>query len=217
VINNLIDYENEVIVIEKILSLNDPVIEDSLITYLKANQQLLLAYIEYSPVIIQQLNYDSQEIRNLWKTKLRRSRDPLKIYSSMLRNQLIPETEIFEANQHFAKHLKYTHDLGDHSTLKAAGFGKQLHQILFKDQNVNNIHYWKYLQEHHKVVRDYVEFYPLEDDVVTIITKEYNSSYHSYYLKAELEELFKKDSKKKQEYLDAIERLGLTRPAHLTF
>jgi len=200
--------------IHEIFGLNDIYLSESLIAWLKGHGPLLLSYIDEHPEIIQRLSYEAHEIRALWKTKIPARQKPLKIYASMLRNNLIPADQLNEANEIFASLKVYTDDFADHSILAANGFGTALHDVLFVKSNPANYLYWKFLNTHYLTIRQYIEFYPLADDVVEIISKEFMSSlpYYSFFLLAELERLFSAKSTKKDEFITVATAKGIALP-----
>ena len=96
----LIWEEKHFIVFNAILSYYDNNIAAELIAFLKADEFRLLGFIRFFPEKVQYLNLSNEIIRELWYSKLfRDSRDDYKVYSSLLRNNLIRSQDIDEANQ----------------------------------------------------------------------------------------------------------------------
>lgn len=160
----------------------------------------MLSYIDIHPEFVQMLDYSEQEIRAFWKTKTRQRTNPLKIYASLLRNNLIPDAEIEEANNFFAEKLEYTKDGLDRDILNQKGFDKVLYKKLFTDPDRS---YWKFWETINSTVTgylQYVEFLPLNNDIVQFICEELSKPYFSYYLAQGLENIFQNNAGKKQEF-----------------
>ncbi len=218
--NNTFDwgYEHRVAFILEILKHTSASIKESAIEYLKNNEDIRNATIQLDPMVIQLLNWTPPEIRNFWKTKLGAFNNPLRVLASMLRNELIPHAEHAEAIKLFAAPLKYTTNNDDHTTLAYYGFGNELHQIIFVNNDPGDVYkYWKFLHNHATVVRQYVENYSLQDNVVKIIARELDKDeFHPYGLENELNWLFQHNPTKKAEFLAKLTENGLSIPRYLT-
>lgn len=191
---------------------------ETLIGFIKSEEGLRNSFIMVHPEIIQRLSLSEQENRNFWKTKLISFNEPLKVYASMLRNNLILPGEIEEANTLFSYKKIYTDDLTDHLTLSHFGFGKALHKVIFVDNDPTDLyHYWKFLHSNAKFVRQYLQYYPLTADVVKIISSELNKDeFYPFFLQNELETLFKGNPSKKDEFLKIISENGFPIPKQLS-
>jgi hypothetical protein len=217
VTNNLMDYEEEVGLIRKILSLNDVELTASLIKYISAQQNLLYGCINEFPSLLIHLNWDGPTVRNFWKTKLLPMRNVIGVFATMLRNSLIPTDEINDAMQHVAKMLKYTDDQDDHLILKNNNFGKHIYAALFVQNNGTHFHYWKYMNANCSLYTQYIKLYPLKDEVVTILCEELaKPAWKSEFLIDSLNKLFKSDNVKKQEFINKAAALGVALPENIT-
>jgi hypothetical protein len=186
--------------IAETLKLSDDIVKQSLLTFLKAEKHKLLGHIDENPGIIQLLDYTPQEIRQLWKTEIRQRNNFLKIYASLLRNSLIPDAEINEANEFFSTKMQYTNDALDRDILSQNGFDKWLYQKLFIEPDRSYFKFWEILNENATVYRQYIEFSSIDKPIVQFICEELGKSWHSYFLAQALDNLFSTSATKKSEF-----------------
>ncbi|KAA8479976.1 hypothetical protein BDE36_3336 [Arcticibacter tournemirensis] len=202
--------------IKSVLSIQNELMSSSLLAFLKANEDYLLPYVDEHPEIITTLELSPEETRQFWRKKVLPRNNFLKIYSSMLRNNLIPKEEIDEANKLFASKMKYTNDYTDHLVLRDSGFGTVLYSKLFVEANTEHFKFWEYLNDHYIVYRQYIEFYPLDLEIVKLLSKEFSKSWHSYFLKDQLNELFTTSKSKREEFTSIATSNSITLPTELT-
>lgn len=215
--NNLFDYEPEVDLIRKIISLNDTELTSSLIKFITAHQNLLYGCINEFPSLLIHLNWDEQTVRNFWKTKLLSMRNVISVFAAMLRNDLIPDNEIEDAMEHVASVCKYTDDLDDHLILKNKNFGECIYKVLFVQNSKSQLQYWKYMNANYPFYTQYIKLYPLKDEVVAVLCEELDkTTWKSNFLIDSLNALFKSDIAKKQEFINKAAALGVILPANVT-
>lgn len=204
-------------VIKGVISLKDDDIVLSIISYLKENEMLLLKYLSVDASILLRLGYNKAEIRNLWHNKIINSQNPIKIYAALLRNGLIPLTEVKEANDKISSLLKYTDDAEDHAVLSANSFGRSLESELFAVHRITDFYsYWKFMNENYTCFRQYIEYYPLGKDVVQVLCKEFNhDSFYSFFLRDSLKKLFERNPNKKAELEQILKEYNWGFPKHL--
>ncbi|MGJ1269527.1 hypothetical protein ACR78G_20200 [Sphingobacterium spiritivorum] len=216
ILNNLLDYKNENDFINKVLSLNDSQVSESLIAYVKSDTYVLNGFIENNPSKLNLFYSDKKEIRNFWQKKVSTFPNPLKVYASMLRNNLIPVEEIKDANEHLVNNFKYVDKIEDHLILQEYGFGNAIYNLLFV-KNKPDFNYWRFLNKHHTFYTQYIEYYPLQDEVVKIICDEMDKDeWRSHFLQSSLNNLFNINSKKKAEFTNRVNALKLSWPKFLT-
>lgn len=215
--NDLFDYAEEVNIIKKVLSFNDAGLKDSMITHLKTTNSLLMGCVTNYPSLLSLLDYDQQEIRNFWMTKVASMRNPMQIYASMLRNNLIPEDQLDDSMEHMAKVLKYPSDPDDHLLLQSLGFGEFLYKKLFVTNSAAQIKYWDFMNNNSELYTTYIKLYPLKDEVVTILCTELaKTEWSPKWLQGRVDALFKENPSKKQEFIDKAAVLGAELPATIT-
>jgi hypothetical protein len=212
-ITDLWDYSNEIEVIRGVFKLNDQELSDSLIQYLNADQKLLMEYINLHPSIIGSLGMEAHEVRNFWRTKIKKLQNVMGVYASMLRNNLIPVGEVESANELIANLYKYPANLDDHFVLAANTFGEALYKNLFVIHSKSDFKYWQFMNQHSDIFSRYVELYPLKDDVVEILCREMAKiEWNAQFLQERLNQLFRINSSKKAEFKERALALSLTLP-----
>lgn len=216
-VESIFDYSDEIDFIDGVLRLKDDEIGESLINYLQKNEKILMAYINERPAVLASLGYDAQEMRNFWNTKLAPMQNAMGVYASMLRNNLIPSGEIASANRLLGNLYKYVDNIEDHLILQHHGFGEVIYHNLFVAKNAEDYQYWKFMNKHSEFYTTYVSYYPLKDEVVTILSTELaKTNWNPQFLQNSINHLFKNHGEKKKEFKDKAIALGLTLPAPIT-
>lgn len=202
---------------QKVIQLNDTDISQSLVTFLKSEENYLNAYINEYPAIISMLGYNNQEIRNFWSTKIKKMSNVMGVYASMLRNNLIPQNQIQEANKKIVSLYKYPQSPDDHYVLSSNGFGEVLYEELFIVKNPNQRDYWKFMNKHYVLYTKYLELYHLKEDTVRILCEEFNKEqYKSYFLRDSIDRLFMRNQTKMNEFKQIAENLDLELPTEIS-
>jgi len=215
--NNLFDYELEVALIKKTISLNDSELITSLFSYIALHEKLMYGCINQCPSLLHYMNWDKQEIRNFWKSKLGSLRNVISVFATMLRNNLIPDEELEDAMEHIAQTLKYTDDPDDHLILKSKGFGEYLYHILFVQNSKKHYQYWKFMNNNYPLFVQYLKLYPLKEEVVLILCEEFSkSSWTPDFLIDAVKRLFDTERSKQQEFNNKVISLGITLPANIS-
>lgn len=184
----------------EILKLPAISVKESMLDYLKSDHDKLFHYIDEYPEVIQLLNYTSQEIRKLWKTQILQRNSCIKIYASLLRNNLIPANEIQEANDFFATEKRYSDDPLDREILRHNGYDRALYQKLFVEPDRSYYKFWNTLNNDSTGYRQYIEYLPINKEIVQFVCEELSKSWFSFYLAQGLDSLFQNNVSKKQEF-----------------
>lgn len=139
----------------------------------------------------------------------------MKVYASLLRNKLIPENEINEANLLLAQLLAYNVDELGHMQLKEAGYGQAMEEFLFSKDPLQPMSY-QFYNDKSDLILSYVKHYPLNEAVTKNLHAQFDTLHnHSYFLKNGLLSLFSAVPLKKEEFLKELVKLDLALPRHL--
>lgn len=215
-VDKITDYHRELIVFENVFKMNDEYISESLLAYLKKNEAILLAYIDNHPEFIARMQLNEADMRNLWYDKLYKRRRSIEIYAAMLRNNLIPQNEIGEANERLALQYKYTSNIVDHFILEKHGFGEVLYRKLFVDKDPADYRYWQFMNEHYELFTVYVEMFELTNEVVEVLAQQLDKTmWNPLFLQQHIDRLFASNAQKKKEFKDKVAALGLQLPSQI--
>lgn len=199
--------------IEKVFIITNVDIQQSLVDFLKTEDELLLSFLSSYPSRILVLSYSPPELRNFWKTKLFKASNVLDIYARMLINNLIPKAEIEEANEFiFDKISYYTESTETHLVLKENGFDKIVNKIAFDDDKFSG---FMWVNSKADFFRDFFKMYPLTPKAVEKICVEFNKGNHSYWLAERLDKMFSENPDKKNEFKAITIEKGYTLPSHI--
>ncbi|MGB3343983.1 MAG: hypothetical protein WBA61_08735 [Aequorivita sp.] len=130
--------------ISKSLEANKCFINDSLIAIVKANKYYLKDFLSNHPDKILNFNFNEEEVRKFWKTQLASCNNILGLYTSFLRNGLIPQNEIKEANKTVLSAIReYSPTINEHQVLSVNGILDTFKELII--DNSNFIGYRSYL------------------------------------------------------------------------
>jgi hypothetical protein len=190
-------------------------VRESLADFLKSNKYDLYIISIY-PDKINQLNYNPTEIRQIWRTRIWENKSNVfSIYGALLRNSLIPASEIQEANAYvIAKGTDcYPHDEPTHLALAGNGFGDVLFEIAVHSQRLADWFNW--VNPRVDLLAYYLEKYTLREETVEVICEMYGRPKYSYWLAERLTRIFAKNSQKKMEFIEIATRNGYSIPQEL--
>lgn len=198
---------------DKIMAFSSEPVRNSFFQFVKKDVKTMHSFIQSKPKIILLLGLNPQEVRNYWNTKLSESVNSLNIYACLLRNNLIPENEIPEANTLLFNGARYYVDSDDdHRVLAANGFGETIYNHAFVEKRK-----WTYLWANNRqnLLCDFVEKYPLTKEVVGRICTEFSGSLYSYWLKSSLNNMFTENQAKRAEFIQIATENRLNIPNRL--
>jgi hypothetical protein len=151
----------------------------------------------------------------LWYSILLHDQDPndIKVYCSLLRNQLIPDNQIVEAHTKILSRF-YDVQLSEDSfeTLKSTGFFDIFHKKAFLDRSISN---FDWANRNSTTIVFYLGKFPIDDEVASTLQRTFDVENHPWTLKSGLAHFFQENEGKKKEFEEALIRLNLKPPAYL--
>lgn len=216
ILENLIDYNNEVNFIHNVFKIGDDVISESIIVFLKTQLPILMAYITEYPQNISKFYSEKHDIRKLWNSYIQKSDKPYRIYTYLLRNEMIPEEELDDSNNRMLKIDKYNWEKEDNLILEENKFGEAIFKKLFVDKKTTDIKYWEFLNNNRKLCIQYLLYFNVNDESLKIFHREFSKeTWYPERLQNELKAIFKNDNKKREIFSKKLEKLGLNWPKNL--
>lgn len=199
------------IFLKNVLYNSNESISASMLKYIKTENRLFVSFTNRFPEFITHFNLSETEIRNLWKTKLVDRDTHLNIYATLLNNNLIPQSEISESNNHIAKNLKEFNIKGDlNYILQKNNFNEEFENFYFNEnkflryQEVNNIS---------DLIISYLKVNDFNLKSTEIIANELNKeSYYSEWLERKIKHLFIEHPDKKSKFMKICELHNITIP-----
>lgn len=214
--NNIINYNGEILLAQKILKLDEDVLSKSLIYFIKSKESFFKSYIQLEPSFFLRLDYTKQEVRNFWKTELINMRNPMPTYAMLLRNNLIPPEDIDEANESYVLTYKYPESAEDHHTLHENGFGEALYNYLFVKHSQSDFKYWQFMNDHYGLYITFIEKYELKEEVVKILCEELGKEeFTSFFLRDGLNILLTNNHHKKLDFISKAQKIGVILPVEM--
>lgn len=203
------------IVVSRAFECCDDQTKENLSSFLKDNQYDLKIVGLY-PDKVNYLNYLPEEIRQIWRTRIVNDRSmAFSTYGTLLRNSLIPETEIREANEHMINCLTDCRpdDEITHIALAANGFGDLFFDIAIHTKRLRDWFNW--VNPRADMIGYYIEKYPLREETVEVVCEMYSRDKYSYWLGERLVRIFTDNESKKKEFQSIAAKRGFTIPAEL--
>jgi hypothetical protein len=177
-----------------------------------------LAFLSSHSNKISRFKYSDTEIRKLWKTRLASKTltpNPLIIYSSLLREKLIPKDQIEESNENLFNYFSQTEyhflpESSDVDTLRANGFYETIFRISIKEKDLE-----KFLWVNSKcnIIIEFIETEKLNFETVASICKMTTSSNPSQWLVKQLKETFKYMGEIKTDFHNIAKSNGIAIPS----
>jgi hypothetical protein len=189
--------------------------KESLSNFLKS-QKYDLTIVSLFPDKINFIGYSPAEIREIWRTRIWNNKSSaFGIYGTLLRNSLIPTTEISEANNYVIdKATDYRpNDETTHLALAANGFGDAIFDIAIHTKRLKDWFVW--VNPRADMIAYYIEKYPLKDETVEVICEMYSREKYSYWLGERIVRIFTENANKKNEFHLIATRNSLTIPSEL--
>lgn len=183
--------------------------------FLHANEDalfsLLLAFPEHTPILASAPDIT----RKLWRTGMsKNTTGSLSLYTSLLRNGLIPAAELTEANTHVIDNalLPPPQNQVDFDTLKKAGFFSVFRQRAFIDLKIDKFDWGN---RNATLAAYYVATFAIDDDMVRGLVSVFQSPPYPNAARSELLALFSHTPAKHAELAAAVRRLGVAWPQPL--
>jgi hypothetical protein len=202
-------------VVNQVFSNCNELVRDSLAKFLKENKQELYIVFLY-PDKISQFNYDPSEIREIWRTRIWSFKAfTFPIYGILLRNSLIPLTELREAHEFIIARAidSRPRDEATHLALAGSGFGEVIFKIAIQDQRLKDWFNW--VNPRADMIAYYIEKYSLKEETVEVICEMYSRSNYSYWLAERISKIMEENPDKKVEFHQIANRKGFSIPSEL--
>ncbi len=202
--------------ISKSLEVNKDFVNDSLIAIVKANKFYLKDFLSNHTDKVLRFNFNEEEVRKFWKTQLPSCNNILGLYTSFLRNGLIPQNEIAEANRTIISAIReYSPTINEHQILLGNGFLNT-----FKEEVLNNssfVGYKSYLwvNDRADIISGVIKNYPPDNDIINRLVEHYNQRDNSDWLLERFNNIFIDGSTIAIEYKNILQTNGVAIPEKL--
>ncbi len=170
----------------------DTGLQASTLAYLTTNEPLLVAVLRYAPSRVTYLNGQPQLIRRLWTTYLFNGWADFPTYAALLRNNLIPATEVADAHVQIIDRMKGgVPDDSDAAALEASDFIAAFDQYAFDEGSIDRFDWGN---PNSGAVRWRLERYPLTDSAVSKICSKFDAEPCAHGPRDALTQLFAQNS-----------------------
>ncbi|MFH6967227.1 hypothetical protein [Flavobacterium sp. FlaQc-28] len=202
--------------ISKSLEVNKDFVNDSLITIVKANKFHLKDFLSNHPDKILSFNFNEEEIRKFWKTQLISGNNILGLYTSFLRNGLIPQNEIAEANKTILSAIReYSPTINEHQILSENGFLNTFKQDILNNSSFIGNRSYLYVNEKADIIAGIIKNYPADKDIIMKLVEHYNQRDNSDWLVERFNNVFESASNITIEYKNILQTDNVEIPEKL--
>lgn len=186
-------------IIYKILIQNDNVINDEIVSWIKSNEKnFKFKIIKEYPKLLDYFDLDESEIRYFWYEKLdARYEKELDIICYLINRGSIREEEKTELLLKLLTNCYSEISKDNFECLKQYGFFE-----FFGANAFGKISNFDWANSHRDIILFYIETFGLQEIVVKNICLEFNQSQHAWHLRDALNEFFKKNTTKKEEFIE---------------
>lgn len=202
-----------------IIHIDNEQIKRSLVKFIKSKNNFDFELIKDNSQLIFEFNYSKQEIRNIWKSRLFSTSGRLKyyIYAILLRNNLIPKSELVEAMEHF--YLNFNQDgfanIPEDDEIKRNLANKELldsvYIQLFSNSALSKSKFGL-LNSKADLITLLLEFKKLDLTIVEEICKMYENGINPWWLTKGINYLFENNTIIKNEFEEICTSNNLTYP-----
>jgi len=185
------------------------------IRYLTANPKLIIEAARYAPMSLQAFAQNAQVLRSIWMSELfAQGRKDLVLFVSMLSQGLIPVANIPAAVSLVVPKLNdEIPDDASFTVLNGAGFFTKLAGHAFGSDNAVNSFGWG--NRNSELVAWLLATFELQDEWVTCLCSVFISQPFPNSARDTIAAMFVANPAKRQDFIAASQRLGLTPPPEL--
>lgn len=202
--------------ISRSLEVNNDIVNESLISIIKNNDNHLSFFLSNHPDKILRFNFTPEEIRKIWKKKLVNFNDILGIYSTLLRNGLIPQNEIAEANKTVISTIKeYSPSNIDNQLLTQHGFLDQFKEEILYNENFCGKKSYNWVNAKADIISGVIKNYSADIDIAKRLVEHYTQLENSDWLLERLNYIFSDNSQMKTDYKIILQANNCEIPAKL--
>lgn len=198
------------------LEVNKDFVNDSLISIVKDNQYYLRDFLSKNPDKVLIFNFSSEEVREFWKKHLSGCDNILGLYTTFLRNSLIPQNEIEEANKTVVSMLKdYTPSALEQQLLAGNNFLDAFKSEIIDNHSFIGFKSFHWVNDRADLIAGIIKYYPADKEILCKLIEHYNLDYRSEWLLGRFDNIFVDGSELKEHYKEIIESESLTLPRDL--
>lgn len=202
--------------ISKSLEANKCFINDSLIAIVKANNYFLKDFLSNHPDKILNFNFNEEEVRKFWKTQLASCNNILGLYTSFLRNGLIPQNEIKEANKTVLSAIReYSPTINEHQVLSVNGILDTFKALIIDNNNFIGYRSYLWVNDRADIISGMIKNCPPDKDIIKKLVEHYNQQDNSDWLLERFNDLFVIGSALSGEYKNLLQTENVVIPEKL--
>ncbi len=211
------NFTKDIIVIEKIISLNSKELTNAISNIIKSNDDLLLTYFREYPHHIVIFSENKTFIRSIWFDKLfvsNTTKEDFSIYCSILKTDLIPQEQMNESFEHIIRdRLLYKGPCNeDFIFLKNIKFFDKFKEIAFIE---NTISQFEWSKKNVNFIIYHLSQFEIDEIIADSIYSTFNVENFPFKLAENLALFLNSNECKKNQLISILEKKGLEKPENL--
>jgi len=188
------------------LEVNEDYVNESLLSIIKENKNYISDFLSNYPDKVLRFNFTPEEVRKFWKSELRKCDNILGLYTTFLRNCLIPKNEIEEANMSVVNMLKdYSPSAIEHQLLAGNDFLKAFKSEILDNNSFIGFKSFHFVNDRADLIAGIMSFYPADKEIIERVNEHFKQEYKSDWLLERFDETFKKGSSLVEDYKEIID------------
>ncbi|WP_026674047.1 hypothetical protein [Alkalihalobacterium bogoriense] len=202
---------------EKTFLLNDQRVTEKLVEFLKSDEGIFMTFLRVYPSRVNYFASEPSFIRNLWYTKIFENssnpKEDLKLYCTILRNELIEDEQLNEANDLIVKRFRNViPEEDDFYILRENHFFSKFKEIVLTTEFLND---FDRANNRGGVITYYLERFPIDEQIVRSLTYTFDSSNHPWHLRDSLNEFFEGNQEKRDSFISILIEHDIDPPEYL--
>lgn len=208
---NLSERKQELIRIS--LEISNDFVNDSLISVVKENENYLRDFLSKNPEKLLRFKFTAEEVRKFWKKHLIGCDNILGLYTTFLRNRLIPQNEIEESNKTVVNMLKtYNPGAIEQQLLAENNFLDAFKSEIIENGSFIGFKSFHWVNDRAHLIAGIIKNYPADKDIICKLIDHYNLEYNSKWLLDRFDHIILNNSELTESYKEIINSENLIIP-----
>lgn len=192
------------------------IVKESIIKKLKDNIYYMIDFLDSYPELVLNFNFSNQEVRKLWSVEIKRSNNVIGLFTSLLRNDLIPREEINDANITVINNIMdYSPDAIEHHILEINNFFDAFKSEIVNNNNFVGFQSYLWVNDRADLISGMIKHYPADKEILVRLTEHYEQSYCSEWLLERFDYLIENGDKFTDAYKIIKQSENIILPANL--
>jgi hypothetical protein len=196
--------------------ISSDIVKESIVKKLKDNIYYMIDFLDSYPELILNFDFSNQEVRKLWSVEIKKSNNVIGLYTSLLRNVLIPRDEINDANKAVINQIKdYSPNALEHHTLEINKFFNAFKSEVIDNNNFIGFKSYEWVNDRANLISSIIKYYPADKEILVKLAEHYEQRYNSEWLLKRFDYLIENGDQFTDAYKSIKQSKNITIPNNL--